>query len=86
MVPFEENFDWAHQCMLVKYEDLREQYVRNGWITNIFPIEVGCRGFITNSTSVLLTNLGLSQSAKKKYIKKIQEKALTASSRIWQSH
>ena len=25
-----------------KYEDLREQWVKNGWITNAFPIEVGC--------------------------------------------
>ena len=50
-VPFEENFNWAHQCKLEKYEDLQEQCVRNGWITNIFPIEIGCRGFIANSTS-----------------------------------
>ena len=28
-VPFEENFDWAHQRKLEKYEDLREQCVRN---------------------------------------------------------
>ena len=24
-VPYEENFDWAHQRKLEKYEDLREQ-------------------------------------------------------------
>ena len=41
-VPFEENFDWAHQRNLEKYENLREQCVRNGWITNVFPIEVVC--------------------------------------------
>ncbi len=46
MVPFEENFDWAHQRKLEKYEDLQEQCVRNGWITNVFPIKVGCRGFL----------------------------------------
>ena len=28
-VPFEENFDWSHQPKLEKYEDLREQCVRN---------------------------------------------------------
>ena len=39
---FMKNFDWAHQRKLEKYEDLQEQCVRNGWITNIFPIEVGC--------------------------------------------
>ena len=32
-VPYEENFDWAHQHKLEKYEDLREQCVRNGWMT-----------------------------------------------------
>ena len=29
------------------------------YITNVFPIEVGCRGFTVNSTFVFLTNLGL---------------------------
>ena len=68
-----------------KYKDLREQCVRNGWMTHVFSIEVGCRGFITNSTSAFLTNLGISPSDKRKYIKKIQDKALTASA--WtQSH
>jgi len=85
-VPFEENLDWAHQRKLEKYEDLREQCVRNGWITNVFPIEVGCRGFITNSTSAFLSKLGLSPPDKRKYLKKIQEKALTASAWIWQSY
>ena len=82
---FEENFDWAHQRKLKKYEDLREQCVRNGWITNVFPIEVGYKGFIANSTSVFLTNLGLPPSDKR-YMEKIQDKALTASVWIWQSH
>ena len=54
-VTFEENFDWAHQRNLEKYKDLQEQCARNGWITNIFSIEVGCRCFITNSTSLFLT-------------------------------
>ena len=84
-VLFEENFDWAHKRKLEKYDDLQEQYVRNGWITNVFPIEVGCRGFIANSTSVFLTNLGLLPSDKRKYMEKIQDKALTASVWIWQS-
>ena len=85
-VPFEGKFDRAHQRKLQKYEDLQEQFVRNGWITNVFPIELGCRGFIANSTSVFLTNLGLPPSDKRKYIEKIQDKALTASACIWQSY
>ena len=85
-VLFEENFDWAHQRKLTKYEDLREQCVRNGLITNVFPIQVGCRGFIDNLTSVFLTNLGLPPSDKRIYMENIQDKALTASALIWQSH
>ena len=85
-VPFEENFDCAHQPKLEKYEDLQEQCVRNGWITNVFPIEVGCRGFIANSTSLFLTDLGLPPSDERKYMEKIQDKALTTSAWIWQSH
>ena len=71
MVLFEENFDWPHQRKMEKFEDLREECVRNDWITNVFPIEVGCRGFIANSTSVFLNNLGLPPSDKKKYMEKI---------------
>ena len=47
-VPFEENFDWAHQRKLGKYEDLRELCVKKGWITNVFPIELECQSFNTN--------------------------------------
>ena len=83
---FEENFNWAHQRKLEKYEDLREQCVRNGWIKNVFAIEVGCRGFIANSTSTFLTNLGFPSSDKRKYVEKIQDKTQTASAWIWQSH
>ena len=57
-VPFEENFDWAHQRKLEKYEDLKEQCLINGWAATVFPVEVGCRGVIANSTFAFLSNLG----------------------------
>ena len=41
------------------------------WLDNhVLPVEVGCQGLITDSTSVFLTNLGLSPLDKRKYIKK----------------
>ena len=43
-------------------------------------------GFHYQLNVTFLTNLGLSPSDKRKYIKKIQDKALTASAWIWQSH
>ena len=33
MVLFAEDFNSMHQRMLEKYENLREQWVRNGWIS-----------------------------------------------------
>ena len=77
-VPFEENFNWVHHRKLEKNENLREQCLKNGWIMDVFPIEVGCRGIIANSTSVFLTDLGLAPSDKRKYMEKFQDKALTA--------
>ena len=35
-IPYEENFDWAHQRKLEKLEDLREQCVRNGWMQRFY--------------------------------------------------
>ena len=59
-IPFEVNIDWAHQRELEKYEDLREQCIKKGWPTDIFPLEIGCRDFISNSTFTFLTKLRLS--------------------------
>ena len=82
MIPFEVKIDWEHQRKLEKYKDLWEQCVKNGWSTDIFPLEIGCRGFILNSTSTFLIKLGLSPAKKREYIKKIQNKTVTASEQI----
>ena len=67
----------GHISVSWKNMKIHKNNVRNGWITNVFPIEVRCRGFIANSTSVFLTNLGLPPSDKRKYMEGIQDKALT---------
>ena len=86
MIPFEANIDWAHERKLEKYEDLHEQCVKNGWSTDIFPLEIRFQGFISNSTSMFLTKLRLSPAEKREYIKKIQNKTVTASEWIWHSY
>ena len=86
-IPFETNIDWAHQWKLEKYEDLREQCIKNGWSTDLYPLKIGCQGFILNATSKFLTKLELSQAKKREYNeKKIQNKAVTASEWIWHSY
>ena len=69
-----------------KYEDLREQCTKNDWSTDLFPLEIRCRGFISNATITFLTKIGLSPAKKREYIKTIQNKAATASERIWHSY
>ena len=76
----------AHQQKLEKYEDLREQCTKNDWSTDIFPLEIGCRGFISNATSTFFTKIGLTPAKKREYIKKIQNKTVTASEQIWHSY
>ena len=85
-IPFETNIDWAHQRKLEKYEDLPEQCTKNDWSTDTFPLEIGCRSFISNATSTFLTKIGLTPAKKRGYIKKIENKAVTASERIWHSY
>ena len=59
-IPFKANINWVHHDKLEKYEDLHEQCVKNGWLTDIFRLEIECRGFNLNSTSTFLTKLRLS--------------------------
>ena len=73
-IPFETNIDWAHQRKLEKYEDLQEQCTKNDWSTDIFPLEIGCRGLISNATSTFLTKIGLTPAKKREYVKKKHSK------------
>ena len=74
MIPFEVNINRAHQHKLEKYEDLWEQCVKNDWLTDIFPFEIGYWGFISNSTSTFI-NQTLTFPSRKEgiYIKKDQK-------------
>ena len=61
----------VHLYMCVeKYEGLHEQCVKNGWSKDMFPLEIGCQDFISNSISTFLTKLGLSSAEKREYIKR----------------
>ena len=65
---FEVNIGWVHQRKLDKHKDLCEQCIKNGRSIDVFPLEIGCRGFISNSTSTFLPKLGLSPAKKREYI------------------
>ena len=60
--------------VLEKYENLCEECTKNDSSTDIFPLEIGCRGFILNATSKFLTKIGLTHAKKREYIKRSKTK------------
>ena len=45
-VPWEDGCEEAYERNPTKYQDLVEQCRDKGWQTWLFPVEVGCRGFL----------------------------------------
>ena len=46
-VSFETNFEAANIRIQVRYNDLKQDLNKNGYITEIIPFEIGSRGHIT---------------------------------------
>ena len=49
-VPWEENYEEAHERKSLKYADLVEDCKDKGWSLWLFPVEVGCRGFLQDNS------------------------------------
>ena len=58
-VPWEENWEEAHEWMKNQYETLRADCMEKGWICHVIPIEVGCCGFLGHSVILLLLKIGI---------------------------
>ena len=84
-VPWEANIEWAHEMKATKYHDLKNQIEDNGWKCRVYPVEVGCRGFVGQSTVKFLDAIGVAPCIKQATIRKLQETAETASAWIWNS-
>ena len=84
-VPWEANMEWAHERKATKYSDLKVECEEGGWTCQVFPVEVGCRGFVGKSLIKLLTTLGIPSRTRQTTIKKAQEAAENASAWIWHS-
>ena len=80
-IPFETNIDWAHQPKLEKYEDLREQCIKNGWsyFLSMSRFYFERNLYIFNQTQIFTNK-------EEGIYKKIKNKTLTASERIWHSY
>ena len=82
-VPWEERMEEAHQRKLLKYQQLVDDCVGNGWKARCLPVEVGCRGFAGQSLWQALRLLGLHGTARKKLIAEVCEEAERASRWVW---
>lgn len=66
-----EAFEWKK----LLYSDLVAEAAVRGWKAEEWPVDVGCRGFVTSSTSRLLKDLGISAQALRKAIKELANMA-----------
>lgn len=58
-----------------KYNELVEDCTEKGWKSCIFPVEVGCRGFVGKSTQQLLKRFGITGSKQKAALRELAEEA-----------
>jgi len=82
-VPWEERIEESHELKRSKYEDLAQSCKSNGWNTQVFPIEVGCRGFPSQSVWRMLGALGIKGAARKHTVHALGRTAEKASSWLW---
>ena len=73
----------AHERKRLKYTDLVENCIANGWKTWCFPVEIGCRGFPGNALWRAFKMLGIVGKERRTTIEEAGRKAETASLWIW---
>ncbi len=82
-VPWEDGVEEAYERKNHKYSDLAAEASQNGWKTSIFPVEVGCRGFVATSTTSLLRKIGVKGRSLQQAIKSISSAAEKSSNWLW---
>ena len=82
-VPLEDRIEISAELKKSKYEQLITESAKSNWKTNIYTVEVGCRGFAASSLSYFLKDLGYVGKEKTKIIKKVEYEAERASNNIW---
>ncbi|XP_078583875.1 uncharacterized protein LOC144866388 [Branchiostoma floridae x Branchiostoma japonicum] len=79
-VPWEENVQAAFERKKLKYQDLVQQCVENSWRALLYPVEVGCRGFVGTSITRFCRELSLSH---KQLVKALSEEVERCSFWLW---
>ena len=83
--PCEENMSSWHASKLSKYSCLVEIIRGNNWHVDLFAIEVGARGYPSNTLSICLKRLGFHKSLLRSTIIALRKIAIESSFFIWLS-
>ena len=82
-MPYEDNIRAAHERKEGRYEALVEGCEEAGWKATHFPVEVGCRGFISSSLRKWMRVAGLGPKKTNATARTLQETVEKASHWIW---
>ena len=81
--PCEENMENWHSQKLNKYTPLAKVIEKNGWVVDLFAIEVGARGYSSKSLPICLKRLGFNNKIVQKTTKSLSCISMKASFYIW---
>ena len=84
-VPGEERIEVSGELKRAKYAGLQEEGRKNGWLVQIWAIEIGCRGFPAASMVTFLKDIGIKGNERRRKLSKLGEIAESASRMIWRS-
>ena len=82
-VPGEERIEVSGELKRTKYAVLQEEGRKNGWLVQIWAIEIGCRGFPAASMATFLKDIGIYGNERRRKLKTLGEIAENASRAIW---
>ncbi|MGH0144990.1 UNVERIFIED_CONTAM: hypothetical protein FKN15_057550 [Acipenser sinensis] len=82
-VPWEDAVDEAYERKKLQYTQLAAEAERRGWRVQVYPVEVGCRGFVAHSTTWFLRDIGFSGQELQRIVKNLSAAAERSSNWQW---
>ena len=82
-VPWQTRCEKAYERKKAKYTELLDLCRQRGWCAWLFPVEVGVRGFCSQSIYRLMSAVGTIGREKRKVIHILSQSAERASSWLW---
>ncbi|MGH0145910.1 UNVERIFIED_CONTAM: hypothetical protein FKN15_045958 [Acipenser sinensis] len=82
-VPWEDAVDEAYERKKLRYAQLATEAEQRGWRVRVYPVEVGCRGFVAHSTTRFLRDVGFSGQELRHTVKNLSEAAERSSNWLW---